>query len=216
MYQCTFCAILKKSAIGTKTFSNCGNWTRHEDDCHLVLTEWVCSPSTVLAGPSPTDSASPTDPAPTDPSPTDPPTDPVSQELALADSVTEVCNFCQKPPAESNCADKCAPTCSKKRTQERTFSRKGHLHQHLERVHKVTKENLRNPIYKTWSSRRAPPTSSRCGFCDGAFDSWKKRNKHIAEHFEEGKTMDQWNGGLGLSAEWMQRVDLNNQTELEE
>ena len=36
---------------------------------------------------------------------------------------------------------------------------------------------------------------SRCGFCDARLMSWTERVEHLAAHFKQGKTMDDWTGG---------------------
>jgi len=84
------------------------------------------------------------------------------------------------------------------------FSRKGHMQQHLKRMHKDT-EWL--PIYKSWRRDVPPPTASRCGFCEATFEDWGSRNKHVGHHFTfDRKKMKDWKGDLGLSEEWMLRA----------
>ena len=36
---------------------------------------------------------------------------------------------------------------------------------------------------------------SRCGFCDARLRSWTERVEHLAAHFKQGKTMNEWLGG---------------------
>lgn len=50
------------------------------------------------------------------------------------------------------------------------------------------------------------PGKSRCGLCGVVFTKWQERNNHIADHFNNGKTMEDWRGDWGLSQRWMQRL----------
>ncbi|KAF5022202.1 hypothetical protein F66182_5789 [Fusarium sp. NRRL 66182] len=69
------------------------------------------------------------------------------------------------------------------------FSRKDHLVQHLRLVHHV--KTL--PIIDSWKVQ-GPPIASRCGICNIRIESWKERVEHLAKHFRDGKTMDDWKG----------------------
>ncbi|KPM45584.1 hypothetical protein AK830_g926 [Neonectria ditissima] len=69
------------------------------------------------------------------------------------------------------------------------FNRKDHLVQHLRLAHQL--ETL--PIIDDWKVE-APPMVSRCGFCNTMMDTWQDRVDHLAQHFREGKTMDDWRG----------------------
>lgn len=73
------------------------------------------------------------------------------------------------------------------------FSRKDHLVQHLRLVHRL--DTL--PIISDWKVE-APPMVSRCGFCNTTMHTWRQRADHLAAHFNEGKTMDDWQGGHGF------------------
>lgn len=71
----------------------------------------------------------------------------------------------------------------------RIFRRKVHLVQHLRFVHRL---DVLPPIDK-W---RAPElaVTSRCGFCNLRLGSWDERAEHLASHFREGLTMENWRG----------------------
>lgn len=70
-----------------------------------------------------------------------------------------------------------------------TFSRKDHLVQHLRLVHHV--KTL--PIIDSWKDED-PLVLSRCGFCNIRMQTWQERVDHLAKHFREGATMDDWKG----------------------
>ncbi|KAK7419217.1 hypothetical protein QQZ08_010929 [Neonectria magnoliae] len=73
--------------------------------------------------------------------------------------------------------------------QPHVFNRKDHLVQHLRLAHQL--ETL--PVIDDWKVE-APPMVSRCGFCNAMMDTWQDRVDHLAQHFREGKTMDDWRG----------------------
>lgn len=75
----------------------------------------------------------------------------------------------------------------------RTFRRKDHLVQHLRLVHRL--DVL--PLMDTWRTPE-PVVTSRCGFCDCRLDTWNERAEHLAAHFREGRTMDEWRGEHGF------------------
>lgn len=73
------------------------------------------------------------------------------------------------------------------------FSRKDHLVQHLRLVHRL--DTL--PLINDWKIE-APPMISRCGFCNLTLHTWRQRADHLSGHFNDGKTMDDWQGGHGF------------------
>ncbi|RBA13450.1 hypothetical protein FPRO05_02243 [Fusarium proliferatum] len=81
-----------------------------------------------------------------------------------------------------------------KSCQERTFSRKDHLRQHLRLVHNAT------PVEWIISQWRTPQlrVRSKCGFCHRAMETWAGRADHLADHFKMGHTMAQWQGDWGF------------------
>jgi hypothetical protein len=91
--------------------------------------------------------------------------------------------------------------CQGEQTTPRTFRRKDHLVQHLRLVHGL--ETL--PLIDDWKVASAP-VLSRCGFCETALNSWDDRTDHIAAHFRSGKTMADWLGDHGFTADISARV----------
>ncbi|KAI9926598.1 hypothetical protein ASPWEDRAFT_32000 [Aspergillus wentii DTO 134E9] len=71
----------------------------------------------------------------------------------------------------------------------RTFRRKDHLVQHLRLTHYL--ETM--PLIDDWKTQ-APQVTSRCGFCDRRLSSWEDRVEHLASHFRNGSTMEDWQG----------------------
>lgn len=73
---------------------------------------------------------------------------------------------------------------------QRTFGRKDHLLQHLKQFHnhqRITKIPA--------SCEMAIDNSERvysCGFCGVSCVGWDLRARHIANHFRQGLTMDDW------------------------
>ncbi|KAH8714431.1 hypothetical protein BGZ61DRAFT_476510 [Ilyonectria robusta] len=69
------------------------------------------------------------------------------------------------------------------------FNRKDHLVQHLKLAHQLKS----TPAIDNWKVE-APPMVSRCGICNTMLDTLKGRVDHLAQHYREGKTMDDWRG----------------------
>lgn len=78
--------------------------------------------------------------------------------------------------------------------QERIFTRKDHLMQHLCLVHK---SKLVKWVTEDWKAPE-PIIRSNCGFCGIVLDSWLDRVEHLADHFKMGRTMADWVGDWGL------------------
>lgn len=94
------------------------------------------------------------------------------------------CAFCScLDPSPEHLAQHNYTQCS------RTFRRKDHLVQHLRLVHRL--DVL--PLIDTWKIPE-PAISSRCGFCDCRLNDWNERVEHLAAHFREGLTMNEWRG----------------------
>ncbi|KAE8374595.1 hypothetical protein BDV26DRAFT_295803 [Aspergillus bertholletiae] len=83
----------------------------------------------------------------------------------------------------------------------RTFRRKDHLVQHLRLTHNLDAI----PVIDDWKTP-APVVTSRCGFCDRRLSSWEERVDHIASHFRNGSTMDDWTGEHDFPPEIIQHV----------
>ncbi|KAF2998388.1 hypothetical protein E8E14_001438 [Neopestalotiopsis sp. 37M] len=78
--------------------------------------------------------------------------------------------------------------------QVREFGRRDHLVQHLRQIHKV---DAAPACIDDWKVD-APPITCRCGFCNTPLSSWKERADHLARHFRDGSTMDDWQGDHGF------------------
>lgn len=57
-----------------------------------------------------------------------------------------------------------------------------------------------------FAPRNCRPKRTKCGFCPTTFKSWKERERHLARHFGNGKTMSQWEGDWGLTTASMGRL----------
>ncbi|KAF2850548.1 hypothetical protein T440DRAFT_91469 [Plenodomus tracheiphilus IPT5] len=79
--------------------------------------------------------------------------------------------------------------CLEERSTPRVFRRKDHLVQHLRLFHGL--ETL--PLIDDWKVE-SMPVKSRCGFCDASLETWDERADHLAAHYREGKTMEDWRG----------------------
>jgi len=114
------------------------------------------------------------------------------------------CVYCRCGPCgTAKCEYSCRSRCAAKPVEERTFSRKDHLKQHLMAMHRAKW----SPQFNRWVTDRAPPKRSRCGFCGEWFDSWAQRKKHIAVEFTDGRRMSQWRGNWGLTPDWEGKLD---------
>ena len=83
--------------------------------------------------------------------------------------------------------------CQEKSPTERTFYRKDHLNQHLRLMHDV--KFL--PAMEKWRSNTCE-IRSRCGFCAKELMTWKDRVDHLATHYKNGASIDQWEGDWGF------------------
>ncbi|EPS25521.1 hypothetical protein PDE_00454 [Penicillium oxalicum 114-2] len=93
-------------------------------------------------------------------------------------------------------------SCQEKSLQERTFYRKDHLNQHLRLMHNAKFQ----PCMERWQSSISD-VRSRCGFCSAVMQTWKDRVDHLAGHFKNGATMDQWQGDWGFEPSIQERVE---------
>lgn len=92
--------------------------------------------------------------------------------------------------------------CWQRSSKERTFTRKDNLRQHLKVTHGCSYE----PWMDTWE-RRLGDIKSTCGFCALTLRTWDERVEHLASHFEEGYTMDSWEGWWGFDPEVDQALE---------
>ncbi|CAG9986670.1 unnamed protein product [Clonostachys byssicola] len=106
-----------------------------------------------------------------------------------------VCVYCGlEDPEETHFDTHNHNACQKRLKEERIFSRKDHLGQHLRLVHN---SEFMKGLMEEWRSMYEQ-IRSRCGFCDLEMDTWTERASHLAEHFKEGSTMADWKGSWGF------------------
>ncbi|OJJ33315.1 hypothetical protein ASPWEDRAFT_174725 [Aspergillus wentii DTO 134E9] len=106
------------------------------------------------------------------------------------------CRFCETTsPSQAHWEDHEFKVCAAKPIEERSFTRKDYLWQHLKKFHGCTKL----PVARLESWRcEANNVSSRCGFCEATLPNWSTRMDHLAGHFKQGLRMTQWEGDWGL------------------
>lgn len=130
------------------------------------------------------------------------------------DKASGQCIYCERLPEDCMGLEGCCGhSCAEKDIQARTFSRQDHFEQHLKSIHfKDGDHNYRiRELAKISQHKKPSPEQSRCGFCGMNFQSWDRRQRHIADHFLRGKKqMSQWEGDWGLSPEWMEVVLKNH------
>lgn len=109
------------------------------------------------------------------------------------------CLFCgQGDPSEAHLASHNPSAC-----QERAFSRKDHLKQHLRLVHNAILTDLTTKLWKTTQ----PDIISRCGFCQASLSTWLDRVDHLANHFKLGCTMRSWVGDWGFEDSVLKTIE---------
>ena len=111
------------------------------------------------------------------------------------DTCDVTCAFCTEPdPTPEHLQTHGYTACAQRPISERTFYRKDHLRQHLRLTHRVTKWCKAMESWKT----QPEILRSRCGFCAMQLETWQSRVDHLADHFMEGISMDQWLGDWGF------------------
>ncbi|KAH8893938.1 hypothetical protein GQ53DRAFT_622560, partial [Thozetella sp. PMI_491] len=148
------------------------DWSRHERSVHMPsLDTWICG-------------------IPLPPS--------QAQLVWRVSHDAPECVFCgQAAPDEEHFQSHEFESCQERPVEERTFTRKDHLWQHLYKFHGCRKWDGWIPdLAKLQQTLDCTP--SRCGFCDTAMASWHLRAEHLAAHFRAGMTMSQWTGTTGM------------------
>ncbi|OOF97557.1 hypothetical protein ASPCADRAFT_514493 [Aspergillus carbonarius ITEM 5010] len=118
---------------------------------------------------------------------------------------TPMCIFCQEVGADEDHLEKAHnhSICCERPAEQRMFTRKDHLRQHLKLTHHV--DSLHS-VMTTWRETRSELVS-RCGFCHATFQTWPERVDHVAEHFKQGSDMKQWTGDWGFAPDVQRLVE---------
>ncbi|PSN67910.1 hypothetical protein BS50DRAFT_572885 [Corynespora cassiicola Philippines] len=162
LWQCTFC---RKHLVQK-------SWRRHEETQHQARSHWTC----LLYGPRVS----------------------ISSRTATTASGTSICAFCRmSDPSEDHfLTNHRISECVKRPIAERTFFRPDHLRQHVKNFHSATLYDVVQSKWKKSPSKEEGYGNGgkgwMCGFCAEHLETWDKRETHIAGHFKEGRTMDEW------------------------
>ncbi|PWY84804.1 hypothetical protein BO70DRAFT_361204 [Aspergillus heteromorphus CBS 117.55] len=157
------------------TFATKYDWQRHEKALHLPVDRWHCAPQGgYIDGEGDGDGI-------------------------------RTCAFCQIPNPDDDHLEKAHDysTCRDKPPEQRVFTRKDHLRQHLKLTHQVDGHLSGMDAWRTTRDRIV----SRCGFCDTSFQTWSERVEHVADHFKQGADMIQWSGDWGFEPEVQRLVE---------
>ncbi|OCL04494.1 hypothetical protein AOQ84DRAFT_391515 [Glonium stellatum] len=120
--------------------------------------------------------------------------------LAKTDVFYLKCPFCPETlPSAEHMSTHCYLECLEKPIEERSFNRKDHLKQHIQRVHQKrgngNLEDIRD-ILNEWGQQTVHLKPNHpalyCGFCQLRFENWESRVKHVAQHFAKGLDLSSW------------------------
>ncbi|KAK9778853.1 hypothetical protein SCAR479_04089 [Seiridium cardinale] len=156
----------------SRAFDRKFDWLRHERSVHLPgLNRWVCGK----------------------------PLAPMqSSNVWRINQTMPECIFCGHPsPDEEHLMSHEFEACAERDLQDRTFSRKDHLWQHLTKFHGCRKWSGWTPDLSVLKESR-DDIHSRCGFCQANMSSWDERATHLVIHFRSGLTMADWVGSVGI------------------
>ncbi|KAG7116063.1 Homeobox protein BEL1 like [Verticillium longisporum] len=148
------------------------DWSRHEQSVHLPgLHSWVCGVPLAASDPLIT-----WRPASRDPE----------------------CVFCgHSSPDITHFQSHQFEECAERSPEARTFSRKDHLVQHLQKFHGCRRrEGWAMDVSMLRRTQDSVP--SHCGFCGVRMTGWEQRVQHLAAHFRAGLTMEAWDGECGI------------------
>ncbi|KAK0390975.1 hypothetical protein NLU13_0477 [Sarocladium strictum] len=157
-----------------RSFKKKSDWVRHERTIHLPeLDTWICSLNSDTNHPHLT---------------------------WRVDRGQPSCSYCGADnPAPDHLRTHEFESCAERPVSERSFARKDHLWQHLQKFHGCKRwDGWALDLGQMQKSNDA--VSSRCGFCGLKMDSWKMRAQHIAAHFRSGLTMVNWTGDAGIES----------------
>ncbi|KAG4438786.1 hypothetical protein IFR05_005719 [Cadophora sp. M221] len=84
--------------------------------------------------------------------------------------------------------------CRKKPVNDRTFTRKDKLKQHLQQVHSLSDSST---LWETWNTPARPKFAWGCGYCGCCSYTWEGRLIHLAEHYEkQSEALPPWSASL--------------------
>ncbi|KAF2114431.1 hypothetical protein BDV96DRAFT_96832 [Lophiotrema nucula] len=138
------------------------SWRRHEETQHRPRSQWTC----MLFGP----------------------------RISFPHRAGSCCAFCMaKDPSEDHfLRNHRIHECARRPIGERTFFRPDHLRQHVKNFHNATLFDVVQARWKRAADAGEGGEGWTCGFCGDRLETWDKRETHIANHFKDGKTMDEW------------------------
>lgn len=162
------------------------DWCRHEKSVHLSLESWICTPTVEVMRQ-------------------------IGQTQANGSQPAPDCTLCGKPsPSVGHWADiHDFEICADRPLAERTFARKDHLWQHLQKFHHCRGGSIPPPLAKHLERlcrSERHEVRSRCGFCGCQLQTWGQRVDHLADHFKDGHRMNQWIGDWGLDGVVLQEL----------
>lgn len=151
-----------------KAFSDSYNWKRHEATHVPFVDLWICMPDNV------------------------------------AIDEDDECLFCFAPNVDdAHLYSHNISSCQRKPIEERSFKRKDQLKQHIELCHlskaQAADSHMLNKFLDHW--HREADLSWRndeckdalwCGFCCTKSSTWKERQKHVEDHFRNGRNISAW------------------------
>ena len=157
----------------TQPFKKKYDWLRHERSVHMPsLSLYICSP---------------------------PLSEEVSPVLWRMHSTGPECLYCgEASPSPEHFSSHEWESCLEKPEDERTFTRKDHLWQHMKKFHRCKRWEGWEKVELENCRRVRDGVKSWCGFCGVEMASWGDRGEHVAAHFRDGLSLGDWTGGCGV------------------
>jgi len=159
-FQCTFC----HSGLSEKA------WRRHEESQHVLRRQWTCMWNSDPFVPSPS-------------------CDSLSICVMCRLTIRVNSEFSSKEDHIKTCSNRVAD-CLDRSAEERTYSRKDHLVQHVQQFHNTTLNRSEVDRWESVNEKLNRPWG--CGFCGAILPDWNTREAHIAVHFRQGLNMNDW------------------------
>jgi ankyrin repeat protein len=101
-----------------------------------------------------------------------------------------VCEFCLVPFFSLGCDARAHYLiCATAKDKGKTFGRKDHLVEHLQKEHGMSNVS---PLAATWKYAINSNWPRQCGFCGERFQTWDQRMRHIAKHYQDGLSISSW------------------------